>query len=164
MDYLSSPPYEFKRSPPCSGPSCPPPPPGSTFTPVIGVPENIVERRPIAVLQNDHADAFNMLVLALESLQGRNESIDISYYQVSGKTCINANSLAAANSLHYFQVFMDSRTSHGSICLRQLSILAWATALTRVRSSLRGTGRIWFSLRYRPFVNLFQGIFKITVI
>ena len=49
----------------------------------VGV-KTVVERRPIDVLQNEHPDVFNMFVLALESLQKRNESISVSWYQVSG--------------------------------------------------------------------------------
>ena len=61
---------------------------GSTFTPITGIPQKVVERRPIAVLQNSYPDVFNMFILALESLQARQESNDTSYYQVSGKTYI----------------------------------------------------------------------------
>ncbi|KAI9790069.1 MAG: hypothetical protein M1816_005539 [Peltula sp. TS41687] len=53
------------------------------FTPVEGV-KRVVERRPINVLQTEHPDVFNMFVLALDSLQKRNESISVSWYQVSG--------------------------------------------------------------------------------
>ena len=73
-----------QRAPPCSGPSCPPNPRGLTFTPVIGIPGPVVERKPIAVLQNSYPDVFNMYILGLESLQARNEATDTSYYQVSG--------------------------------------------------------------------------------
>ena len=67
--------------------------PGPTFTPVIGVPDRVVERKPIAVLQNSFPDVFNMFVLALQSIQARNEATDISYYQVSGQRCNNSNFL-----------------------------------------------------------------------
>lgn len=57
----------------------------SNFTAVIGVPNKVVERREIDTLQSNYPDVFNMLVLALESLQSRNENNDLSYYQLSGK-------------------------------------------------------------------------------
>jgi tyrosinase len=50
----------------------------------VGVPDKVVERRPIDVLQNDYPDVFNMLVLAFESIQKKDESHDLSYYQLSG--------------------------------------------------------------------------------
>lgn len=57
----------------------------STFTPVTGAQPKCIERRSIDVLQKDHEDIFNMLTLALDSLQKRAENIDLSYYQLSGK-------------------------------------------------------------------------------
>lgn len=59
--------------------------PSSNFTAVVGVPNKVVERREIDTLQSNYPDVFNMLVLALESLQSRNENNDLSYYQLSGK-------------------------------------------------------------------------------
>jgi tyrosinase len=44
-----------------------------------------VPRRPIAVFQSQYPDAFNLFILALESLQAKDESKDTSYYQISGK-------------------------------------------------------------------------------
>lgn len=85
LDYSDDISHDYKRAPPCEGPSCAPRPLGSTFTPVIGVPVKIVERRPIGVLQTNYPDVFNMFVLALQGLQARNESVDISFYQVAGK-------------------------------------------------------------------------------
>lgn len=41
-------------------------------------------RRPIAVFQSQFPDAFNLFILALESLQAKDESKDTSYYQISG--------------------------------------------------------------------------------
>ena len=61
---------------------------GVNFTAVVGVPNRIVERRPIDVLQKDHPDVFNLLLLAFESVQNRDESDDLSYYQLSGKGCL----------------------------------------------------------------------------
>ena len=55
------------------------------FTAVVGAQTIVVERRPIDVLQKDHKEVFNMLILALESLQNRTETEDLSYYQLSGK-------------------------------------------------------------------------------
>ena len=57
----------------------------SNFTAVVGAKNKVVERRSIDVLQQDHEDVFNMLILALESLQNRAETEDLSYYQLSGK-------------------------------------------------------------------------------
>lgn len=59
--------------------------PSSKFTAVVGAHPKIIERRSIQILQRDHSDVFNMLLLALESLQSRAESDDLSYYQLSGK-------------------------------------------------------------------------------
>lgn len=61
-----------------------PPDPANNFTAVVGVPDKVVERRPIDVLQNIYPDVFNMLVLAFESMQEKDESHDLSYYQLSG--------------------------------------------------------------------------------
>lgn len=57
----------------------------SKFTAVVGAQPKVIERRSIDVLQRDHKDVFNMLILALESLQKRAETEDLSYYQLSGK-------------------------------------------------------------------------------
>lgn len=57
----------------------------SDFTAVVGAQTKVVERRSIDVLQNDHKDVFNMLILALERLQNTAETQDLSYYQLSGK-------------------------------------------------------------------------------
>lgn len=57
----------------------------SKFTAVVGAQTKVVERRSIDVLQKDHKDVFNMLILALENLQNRAETEDLSYYQLSGK-------------------------------------------------------------------------------
>lgn len=57
----------------------------TSFTPVIGVPNRVVDRRSITVLQEDrYRDLFNMILLAWASLQARDESVSTSYYQVSG--------------------------------------------------------------------------------
>lgn len=58
--------------------------PAQNFTAVVGIPGKVVERRSIDVLQNDHPDVFNLLVLAFESLQNKNEANDLSYYQIAG--------------------------------------------------------------------------------
>ncbi|KAI9789424.1 MAG: hypothetical protein M1833_002418 [Piccolia ochrophora] len=58
--------------------------PGPSFTPIIGVPQRVVTRRPVEVLQAEYPDVFNMFSLALQSLQARPESSDVSYYQLSG--------------------------------------------------------------------------------
>lgn len=55
-----------------------------SYTPVVGVPGRVVERRPITVLQSQYADVFNMFVLALEALQRQSEDNDVSYFQLSG--------------------------------------------------------------------------------
>lgn len=55
------------------------------FTPIIGIPNRVVDRRSITVLQEArNRDLFNMILLAWAGLQARDESVDISYYQVSG--------------------------------------------------------------------------------
>ena len=41
-------------------------------------------RRNIEDLQKNHADVFNMFILALEALQKDPESSDTSYYQIAG--------------------------------------------------------------------------------
>lgn len=56
-----------------------------TFTPVIGAQPKVIERRSIDVLLKDHEDLFNILTLALDSIQKRAETNDLSYYQLSGK-------------------------------------------------------------------------------
>lgn len=89
-DYAPDLKYISKRAPQSSTP-------GSTFTPVIGVPNQVVERKPIAVLQKSFPDVFNMFVLALQSLQARNEATDISYYQVAGK---RSNKLSKSTIAH----------------------------------------------------------------
>ncbi len=57
----------------------------SDFTAVVGAQPKVVERRSIEVLRKDYKDVFNMLILALESLQNRADTDDLSYYQLSGK-------------------------------------------------------------------------------
>lgn len=56
-----------------------------TFTPIIGIPNKVVERRSITVLLNQYPDIFNMLVLAWANLQSRNEILDLSYFRVAGQ-------------------------------------------------------------------------------
>ena len=43
-----------------------------------------VPRRNIEVLQTSYPTVFNMLILALQSLQQTPESVDTSYYQIAG--------------------------------------------------------------------------------
>jgi hypothetical protein len=62
--------------------------PANKFTAVVGVPGKVVERRSIDVLQRDYPDIFNLLVLAFESIQSKNEANDLSYYQISGMQCL----------------------------------------------------------------------------
>ena len=55
-----------------------------SYTPVIGVPDRVVERKPITELQREFPDVFNMFVLAMESIHDRNERDDESYFQIAG--------------------------------------------------------------------------------
>lgn len=76
-------PYSGKPSDP--GTPSKPGRPSSNFTAVVGAQAKVVERQSIDVLQKDHEDIFNILILVLESLQNRAETEDLSYYQLSGE-------------------------------------------------------------------------------
>lgn len=54
-----------------------------SFTPVVGC-GSVVDRRAIDDLQSNHADVFNMLLLALQGMQNVTENEDLSYYQIAG--------------------------------------------------------------------------------
>lgn len=54
-----------------------------SFTPVVGC-GNIAERRGVGDLQTNHADVFNMFLLALQAIQNVTESDDLSWYQIAG--------------------------------------------------------------------------------
>jgi tyrosinase len=54
-----------------------------TFTPVVGC-GGVVDRRTVDDLQANHADVFNMLLLALQGVQNVTENNDLSWYQISG--------------------------------------------------------------------------------
>jgi Common central domain of tyrosinase len=54
-----------------------------SFTPVVGC-GSVVDRRGVDDLQSNHADVFNMLLLALQGMQNVTENNDLSYYQISG--------------------------------------------------------------------------------
>ena len=55
----------------------------ATFTPVVGC-GSVVDRREIDDLQQNHADVFNIFLLALENLQVMDESDALSYYGLAG--------------------------------------------------------------------------------
>jgi tyrosinase len=55
----------------------------ASFTPVVGC-GSTVDRRGVDDLQTNHADVFNMLLLALQGVQNVAESDDLSWYQISG--------------------------------------------------------------------------------
>lgn len=57
--------------------------PARNFTPVVG-PPGVELRLPIDELQADHPDVWNMFCLAMESMMAVEESLDLSYYQISG--------------------------------------------------------------------------------
>lgn len=80
--------YHLKTGYPSKPSGSPPNPenPSSKFTAVVGVPKGVVDRRSIEVLHQNHPDVFNLILLALESLQKKDENHDLSYYQLSGKT------------------------------------------------------------------------------
>lgn len=57
--------------------------PAGNFTPVVGAP-GIELRLPIDDLQANYPDVWNMFCLGLESMMAVEESLDLSYYQLSG--------------------------------------------------------------------------------
>lgn len=57
--------------------------PARNFTPVVG-PPGVELRLPIDELQLNYPDVWNMFCLALESMMAVEESLDLSYYQISG--------------------------------------------------------------------------------
>ena len=57
----------------------------ASFYPIGGIPK-VVERRSITVLQSQYPDIFNMLILAWASLESRQETLDLSYFQVAGSS------------------------------------------------------------------------------
>lgn len=95
-------PYESSYSPDLKEPTYTPPNPYQTtnptvvivdppkytdrarnFTPVVGAP-GVELRLPIDELQANYPDVWNMFCLALESMMAVEESLDLSYYQLSG--------------------------------------------------------------------------------
>lgn len=57
--------------------------PARNFTAVVG-PPGVELRLPIDELQANYPDVWNMFCLALESMMAVEESLDLSYYQISG--------------------------------------------------------------------------------
>lgn len=54
-----------------------------SLTPVVGC-GSVVDRRAVDDLQTNHADVFNMLLLAMQGVQNVTENDDLSWYQISG--------------------------------------------------------------------------------
>ena len=55
-----------------------------SFRPITGCGSGVVDRRSVDDLQTNHADVFNMFLLALQGMQNVTENDDLSYFQVSG--------------------------------------------------------------------------------
>lgn len=55
------------------------------YTPVVGEPTRVVERRSITALQSGSPDVFNMLILAWQNVAARAEANETSYYQIAGQ-------------------------------------------------------------------------------
>lgn len=65
------------------------------------MPGKVVTRQPIDVLQKSYPDVFNMLILAFQGIQARNESLDISWYQISGELYPTILVLDGGRSTHH---------------------------------------------------------------
>lgn len=119
----------------------------STFA-VTGVTQFGVQPRiEIRQMQQD-TDLWNIYIFGLVRMMQVNQSEQLSYYQIAGKSAASSSFSSSPMLNMNSQVSMAGHTSHGMACKRLRIPPGQGTVHTCPTSSCPGTGHIWPCMRY----------------